>query len=154
MILFLPCGFIELGADGRIAGEQRLPLVQRLGTHLADVIDAHQPGGMAALGFGQFCAVVGVGDDGVGGVGAGGAGDTGHGAQGAVEFRNEAIGHRNGAGGEGARLVQHCTGLAPRCFASGQRRMHQTVLYGITLRQPRIPSGFAGNLVVTSLFCC
>ena len=40
-------------AQGRVAGGQRLRGVKRLRTHLAHVVDAHQPGGLGFFGIGQ-----------------------------------------------------------------------------------------------------
>ena len=49
MILFLARRALERLTRMGIAGCQRLPLIQRLGAHFADVVDAHQRGGMPAV---------------------------------------------------------------------------------------------------------
>jgi hypothetical protein len=51
VVLFFLRGGQQLFAYLAIAGGQRLALVERLRGDLAGVIDAHQPGGVAALGF-------------------------------------------------------------------------------------------------------
>ena len=46
--LFLGC-VQQVGAGGAVTGDGRLPEIQALGADLADMVDAHQAGGMALL---------------------------------------------------------------------------------------------------------
>jgi len=54
----------KLGAHRLILGGERLPGIQRLRAHFANVVDAHQRGGVGAFGFAQVgfrgCAGIGT----------------------------------------------------------------------------------------------
>ena len=86
MVLLLARRLLERGASLRIAGGQRLALVERLRADLADMVDAHQRSGVVAL----IGAQLGVGHA-FGGRASRGLGDAGDGAQRAVEFADQSI---------------------------------------------------------------
>jgi hypothetical protein len=51
MISFLGCGFEQVRAQRRVARDCGLAEIQRLRADLADVVDAHEAGRVAAFGF-------------------------------------------------------------------------------------------------------
>jgi hypothetical protein len=57
VLAFLRGGAIVVFAQLHVAGRQRLGGIQGLRAHLTDMIDAHQCGRFAALGFGQVGVV-------------------------------------------------------------------------------------------------
>jgi hypothetical protein len=67
MVGFFPCSLFEFGAYCFVFRGERLAGVQRLRAHFADVVDAHQRGGIRTLGFAQvrFRPCAGIGASGV-----------------------------------------------------------------------------------------
>ena len=108
VLLFLARGAREVGGDGRVARHQRLRGVERLRADFAGVVDAHQPGGVPALGVGQRS------------FGQRGAGDRARGrrvpgqrAQGAIEADDELVDHGGACQKECAVPSTKPFGLAP-----------------------------------------
>ena len=54
VIALFCCRLKKEGPQGRIRGPRGLTVVQGLGTDFAHMIDPHETGGMASLGFGQL----------------------------------------------------------------------------------------------------
>ena len=98
------------GADRRVAGRQRLPVVERLGRDLAGVVHPHQPGRVAPgrrVGH-RFRG-------GPGRVRAGRRIGGGNGAQRTVQFPDQGVGERRGTVGGAHRRILGVAGIICMC---------------------------------------